>query len=559
MNWTGGRLRRHSDLTGKTKKQCFRKPRPAASRASRASHFNETLFLRGNNSGVGRVDSVPSHNSTRQTKDCPSQLPVEAPQIPSIPNEPPRVTQDLDGIKRGLLERPDWAAVAVSRPLKITFPSAEEVRKFGRRRKITEDDRERLGTSSLRRKAPTIHKKPRDAASEMEAIRGLDIRINGRRIGADHMSTKQTQPTNVSSQSMLLDLEESGFPNGETLIRELGHGNPGRGDTYSERSWILDYSSISHGCLTSSVRAISQTEGEIHNPQHQSRVGLSQSGSSSISREVAPVRRRFTIDDQIIAEREGKLAAAYDPFRADRYPRDQPSQSPLRSRGSSLVDTASQHKFVQGSSDTASAFNYPSYGWLPRPRHNIQRFITRGVDGTIASLSQGTGLREHSGLAQLSTTVEQYTSPVKLFGQSVVFDGSRITRDESDRVYKHLEASDFTYSPTSMHEAAAHVPAHDTLRNACKSGVESFPLASTEFKFDNPKIVTGSSRRMGKSCTISAPAAEPNECLPINLRRDPITPRMRPFMVVQPRSTRHRQRLAHISSPGPLVPPNRWM
>ncbi|PWY87507.1 hypothetical protein BO70DRAFT_287446 [Aspergillus heteromorphus CBS 117.55] len=306
---------------------------------------------------------------------------------------------------------------------------------------------------------------------------------------------------------MLLDHEESSLPNGHSLTRELDRDRLGRGGPLSERSWILDYSSIPHRCTTSSIRAASVSEDPlvwppdgIHGPQ-QPRVGpLESRRGSGSSRAGTPIRRRFTIDDQIIAEKEGKLAAVYG-FQGATRCQDQPYQSPLRIRGSSsFVENAeSQHNTLRDSTDTLSALN-SRYSWLPEPRHNIQRFMTQTVDETSNSSLRGTSLQERSGLTQLSTMVEQHTPPIKVFGQSVTIDGDQIARESNTyRAYK-LRNTDFTCPSAFERAATASVFTPNRSRNNVPSVVDSidgFSSASNVFKFHNPKITPGSKVYMG--------------------------------------------------------------
>ncbi|RAL01851.1 uncharacterized protein BO80DRAFT_501383 [Aspergillus ibericus CBS 121593] len=430
MNWTGGRLRRHSDIHARNKKQHFRKPRPPA-RGPPATLFNDPGPLeerRDFDPGDQLRQSSDQRSRNRISRSCSGN-----PNIAAAIHEPSPASQRLDNIKRRLLEKSDWASVGVARPLKVLFPPVQALREFGRRRRITDDDRERLRSSVSRTRSIPNTKRSQDAVSDIGSIQGLDIRINGRPVGADRSRTDRSQP--VSSQSMLLDREESTPAKGTAFIPETDRDNIIRRSSFDQRSWILGSSSVSLLC-SSPTGKLSTLDDSIHSSQYMidesrhkdqlgdRKEGLLQSDSNSETSPATPVRRRFTIDDQILAEQEGRFKPYNASLGTIRYGGSQQFESPFSLRGSSQ-GLESSHRTAHESTGTSSTLNHSGHGWLPEPRHNIQRSISR-TDRTVTDF-EPYAPRVHGGQSQLSTTAQQATYPMKLYGQSVILDGNQFT------------------------------------------------------------------------------------------------------------------------------------
>lgn len=117
----------------------------------------------------------------------------------------------LDALKRQLLQDPDWAAVSAARPLEMAFTPAEEIERFGKRRKLNDHDRQRLSAAYSHQSLSglaTLSRKDRDASPGDVRLDQIKIRIDGCPAGLN--SSSQGKSTNVpSSQSMLLDHETS--------------------------------------------------------------------------------------------------------------------------------------------------------------------------------------------------------------------------------------------------------------------------------------------------------------------------------------------------------------
>ncbi|PWY86517.1 hypothetical protein BO94DRAFT_624706 [Aspergillus sclerotioniger CBS 115572] len=434
MNWTGGRLRRHSDIHAKNKKQHFKEPRSAA-KGLFTTLFKAPSPLKENRVRGSDPSDESRQNSDQQSRNTSSRSYSGNPNIAPATHEPSQAARRLDTIKRRLLEKSDWASVAAARPLKVLFPPAEALRKFGRRRRITDDDRERLRSSDSR---PNIARNTRlseDAVSDIETIPNLDIRINGRPAGADRSITNRSLPANVSSQSMLLDCEEATPAKETPFMQESDRPYVDGRNPFDDRSWILRSSSVSLLCssptrrlssLDDSILGSAYLTDESRNEDESRDIEL-ESLHSDCSSDVSlrtPIRRRFTIDDQILAEQEGKLNICNASMGADRYGARQQFESTLHLERSSPVFDSSSHRTTHESTGTSSTLNHSGYGWLSEPPYNIQRPISR-VDKGLGSRPCGPKFHE-DGLSQLSTMAQQSASPVKLYGQSAILDGDRI-------------------------------------------------------------------------------------------------------------------------------------
>ncbi|KAJ5197781.1 uncharacterized protein N7498_006898 [Penicillium cinerascens] len=206
MNWTGGQLHRSArqGTLSKNQRQYFAKSRQVASR-----HLSSFPGL-PEFANTKDIQSAAFTNSQDVVTDGKSQMPALTP--PRLPGASTTTGGTrLDSLKRQLLQDPDWAAVSAARPLEMTFTPAEEIERFGKRRKLNDHDRQRLsaayGHQSLSDFA-TLCRKSRDASPRDVRLDQITIRIDGCPAGLH--SSSQGKSTNVpSSRSMLLDNETS--------------------------------------------------------------------------------------------------------------------------------------------------------------------------------------------------------------------------------------------------------------------------------------------------------------------------------------------------------------
>ncbi|KAB8217231.1 hypothetical protein BDV33DRAFT_142051 [Aspergillus novoparasiticus] len=213
MNWTGGRLHRHSTTNApkhKQKRQATRKPAQGSQQVTLFHKFRQTKAQDPDRHTSNDKDNQASHQ-----KQSPTTLASLSPNYRSS-----KESIRLESIKHQLLAKTDWAAISAARPLKMTFPPLEEVAQFGKRRKLTEADRRRLDKSDnqvFRGEGPLFRYgfRKNETLSEIGTIDGLEIRINGKNAGVDQVPAfEDIQQSNLSSQSMLLDREE-------TVLREV--------------------------------------------------------------------------------------------------------------------------------------------------------------------------------------------------------------------------------------------------------------------------------------------------------------------------------------------------
>ncbi|PYH69210.1 uncharacterized protein BO88DRAFT_462587 [Aspergillus vadensis CBS 113365] len=411
--------------------------------------------------------NTSSKPAGRSSHSSSPSYPAKKPRLVSTVQESSQEAQEISRIKHKLLEKTDWASVAAARPLTVLFPPVEALQKFGRRRKITNDDRERLGSSVLRPQL-TYRPKHRRSAESEESIQDLDIRRNGQPVGANYPGL-HGPPTDATSQSMLLD-HESPPTTPKPLVHEYVCENVGVRSSVGDRSWILDSSSISLISLSSSDRGLSTRGNSIvrdsdyfgNNSTGKEQLQVTgseplQSADTSpkVQEAGTPIRRRFTIDDQILAEEEWMKAAYGTSLERDGYSTaHQFSQSLLNPESySPTANDSRQQISAQDSMSTSSTMNHSSYGWLPEPRHNIQRVILERTDkGQINKVPSESRLRS-TRLAPLSR--KPTTSPLIIFGQSVELDGALFAKQVEHG--KQQAQHDFTCSPTRFREANSYI------------------------------------------------------------------------------------------------------
>ncbi|KAL4796233.1 hypothetical protein BDV19DRAFT_83958 [Aspergillus venezuelensis] len=323
MNWTGGRLWRHAETNAKPRKQTF------WSKSKSCGRHQITLF---NNLGKGignsrqetggpaseTPKSGPHHNASESTTGDP----IAGQQTNSSTNPTSSAISRLGEMKRHLLETTDWASVGAARPVEVSFTPEADIERFGKRRRLTMDDYARLNTTRgspemqshlSRRVEGAGHNYDPDDIPE-----GLEIRIDGRRLGqegradadlgAEYVMGGRTDSYPIShtdadtSQSMLLEEESQGSNRTRHLNRTSIHPGAQQLDL-SQLPFVPELQIDDHGFPIRHLREFS----ESMEPEPEPLVSTESTGNSIIPRTASPVRRRFTIDDQAIADREGKF------------------------------------------------------------------------------------------------------------------------------------------------------------------------------------------------------------------------------------------------------------
>ncbi|KAL4938755.1 hypothetical protein BDV06DRAFT_225682 [Aspergillus oleicola] len=227
-------------------------------------------------------------------------------------------------MKRHLLETADWAAVGAARPVKVTFTAEEDLERFGKRRRLTMGDHERLNTT---RGSPRIQfhqgRRCEGAGNNLSGNgipEGLEIRIYGRRLGQERRADTDVEAEGVlgegtgshpishaeavssQSMSMLLDEESQGSTRNRQLIGTNKLSDARQLDS-SDAPFIPDLQLDDRGFPILQPREFS----ESMEPEPEPLVSNESTGSSIIPRTASPVRRRFTIDNQAIADSQGKF------------------------------------------------------------------------------------------------------------------------------------------------------------------------------------------------------------------------------------------------------------
>ncbi|KAJ5707553.1 hypothetical protein N7488_007354 [Penicillium malachiteum] len=310
MNWTGGRLHRHSRPGGLSKNQ---KQKFAKSRLTRNKTPGETIEFDGfPNLSFSQRDKRDTAEANETGNSSASQA---AKDFPSSTAEP-------DSLKRCLLQQSDWAAVSVTRPLNINFTSATESARFGKRRKLTEIDRERLSIRHGDQSLLQGHQFRKNAAGTVEResdLGHIQVRIDGHLAGSN-LGETQTPTTHPSSHSMLLDNENenaiSSFSSSLPAHRGTSQGLASRrlslAPSHNRRPLRLQeprntagtsVAEYSDDCL--SQIADSGVSSTDHYPSytqlerdHASLASIPHVSTGS----PLPRPRRFTIDDQFLAE-----------------------------------------------------------------------------------------------------------------------------------------------------------------------------------------------------------------------------------------------------------------
>lgn len=279
-------------------------------------------------------------------------------------------------MKRRLLQDPDWGAVSAARPLKIVFASVEETERFGKRRRLNDTDRKRLSAGCGNRPFPRLAKsrqQGRDIPPHDTTLDQIQIQINGRPTGHHSSDSQALSTNNASSQSMLLDYEEpvisypSGGDNESINPRNPWTDNSNRlslqpSYARSPSSFPRPRAGTPSTPISEGVESVDQDFSRIphlgrlaaNSPLRHRRMELDRSvcQSSIAANSPLPIRRRFTIDDQVLAEQMGRDIALASVRRPDR----EPSRSPP----STLIASPT---LLQ-----PDALSCDTFSWLPRPQ-----------------------------------------------------------------------------------------------------------------------------------------------------------------------------------------------
>ncbi|KAI9369027.1 hypothetical protein BJX61DRAFT_521347 [Aspergillus egyptiacus] len=418
MNWTGGRLRRHSEANGKTRKQTFGK-----SGASKGPH-QFTLF----------------QNFVRQNGDEKSEKPRNSVIQSAVPEVKSRGTSS-----QAQSHSNSAAAQGTSR-------QTDRLERMKRQLLETEDekDHERLKTSTM------IRPRAREVIpSEGESPENLEIRINGERLGhgnagLDEANMNEAPANLVSSQSMLLDVESA-----SSGPRAVSDSLPSKSS--AGRSTSMLSMNDSQLCYLSDVPTASDpasdfcridTSDPMDWVSDEPTPGVLQSNESSLTvpQPESPVRRRFTIDEQVLADEKGNFMMSSpwaEPLTTFSYKPCSENCRGFCQESSSLMMAGSHRRRHGIASRTSSplAFNWPS------PQY-------QGTEHTDSNRHANSRNKTHSQESQASPTQSgggQEQPTVTIYGQPVALTaengrGEGLWPEQSD-VYMDLGPARTSFSP----------------------------------------------------------------------------------------------------------------
>lgn len=181
----------------------------------------------------------------------------------------------LDSLRRQLLQDPDWGALSASRPLEISFASAEEIARFGKRRRLNDTDRKRLAVP-VHQPLPGLFQTCRpgrpDVSPQVDYLDGIKIEINGRPVGGHSHESEDMAKDNTSPRSIPPD-------HGDTTILHVSDQRPAQrspgspwGKSSSRLSLRPSYSQVPSDMLTkpSPYRRAEDPESGGHQTSHAS-------------------------------------------------------------------------------------------------------------------------------------------------------------------------------------------------------------------------------------------------------------------------------------------------
>ena len=136
----------------------------------------------------------------------------------------------------------------------------------------------------------------------------------------------------------------------------------------------------------------------------------SPSNSPDLTPQQVPTLRRFTIDDQVLAEQEGLLSI---------------SPTTIPETESVYTQNVTPTKlFLQPRSPTLSVSSNQQSPWLPQPKCSIQRFVDRRSNGFGSFATGGffnqNGFRNIEMDSRRNNTEQQFASPRTIYGQSII-------------------------------------------------------------------------------------------------------------------------------------------
>lgn len=279
-------------------------------------------------------------------------------------------------------------------------------------------------------------------SSEVELGEHIQIRINGRPAKPSARESRSVAINNQSSQSMLLDHEEPGISDHpgrekENRIKRNTWGintdrlslRPTQGSVQSSYEIPVSESPVALRTTRSSAShpGRPQTSVSRFSPRSQSQ---DKSNESVCQTEIhclapespeLPVRRHFTIDDQISAENMHAGTGSIHSRLPD------PRYSTLSQRSPSLVETQVEPNMVL---ETESFSDHGISTWLQTPRHSLHRSVhpvssslhflgLAGRDDDVSPVQPSSGSNFH----RVGTITRPVASPVKFYGQTICLPG----------------------------------------------------------------------------------------------------------------------------------------
>lgn len=350
----------------------------------------------------------------------PGTLRIPASTLPQLPGVS-SITggTHLDSLKHQLLQDPDWAAVSAARPVEMTFTPAEEIERFGKRRKLNDRDRQRLSVAYDHRPVPglaTLCRKGKGVSPTGVSLDQIRIQIDGRPAGLQS-SDGQAESTNVpSSQSMLLDHEMSLISHSSCRESERSRRlslQPSYSQPMLEKFLAgLHHSPVSQDMepFDNVIPGIPETEKfRANSPPYRFQVNstqkLTQTGCPPLIAAGLPLQpRHFPTDDQLLAERtQHTVALDYHALSCS------PAKTLVASPVPSNTDTLPHHE---------------SFGWLSQPSHFNDSSSTHlgrvHAPNFLESIANQTSyLTSPIETFRDVSEVDSPSAPIKLFGQLV--------------------------------------------------------------------------------------------------------------------------------------------
>lgn len=332
----------------------------------------------------------------------------------------------VERIRHQLLQKNDWAAVGATRPARISFTPADELARFGKRRKLTHADYDRILADSGCVARPVSKDTRQQAPSGPGTIGHLNIRIRGVQVNPE--CQKQCE----SSQRMLLDefVDASGGSEGYKM-KETSSSLLLSDDELASTGMLYQQSFLSPGSAHPSFLS-ENSPGLLHSgpqipetpiiPRRSSAISsendhraLPRENSPELHHPVPQLPKRFTIDDQLSAELESSVAPS--PF--------------------SVKNTDPDYEITEKQSTS---------GWLPKPRQQIRRFVEKPPGGTPSTASL-------SDIVCSDHLMQQNVAPVRLFGQTVTASSFQYDTNSTLQPHRFIpdsHRSEYTSAPIGI-------------------------------------------------------------------------------------------------------------